>query len=61
METTFRLINAYSLAFLEVYARGKPAGLAFLNTNHWPDELVWNVSGLDAATKSKARAGSSGL
>ena len=51
METTYKLINAYSLAFLEVYARGKRAPLTFLQTNHWPDELIWKVSGVDAAAK----------
>ncbi len=51
METTYKIINAYSLAFLEVYARGKPAPLSFLQTNHWPDELVWKRSGVVEKTK----------
>ena len=61
MEKTYKLINAYSLAFLEVYSRGKPVALSFLQKNHWPDELVWSVSGVGAAEKSKARTGDSGL
>ena len=61
METTYKLINAYSLAFLEVYARGNREPLAFLKKNHWPDELVWKVSGVDVAEKSKAQTGGSGL
>ena len=51
METTYKLINAYSLAFLDVYARGKSTSLAFLQTNHWPDELVWKVSGVGEKPK----------
>ena len=61
METTYKLVNAYSLAFLEAYSRGKSPSLAFLKTNHWPDELVWNVSGVDATVKPGARTGGNGL
>ncbi|MBI3850377.1 MAG: hypothetical protein HY298_08825 [Verrucomicrobia bacterium] len=61
METTYKLINAYSLAFLEVYARGNHEPLAFLKTNHWPDELVWKTSGVDVAAKSKPQIGGNGF
>ena len=49
METTYKIINAYSLAFLQVYARGnrEPRKLSGLKTNHWPEELIWKFSGLD--------------
>ena len=53
METTYKIINAYSLAFLEVYARGnrEPRKLSGLKTNHWPEELIWKFSGLDGKEK----------
>ena len=47
METTYKIINAYSLAFLEVYARGNRRLLSFLQQNNWPHELVWKASGMD--------------
>ena len=61
METTYKLINAYSLAFMEVYAKGKRESLAFLISNHWPDELIWKSSGVEVAEKSKVRTGGNGF
>jgi len=46
MEKTYEIVNAYSLAFLDVYARNKPARLPFLQTNHWPDEVILKSSGV---------------
>ncbi len=51
METTYKIINAYSLAFLQVYARGNREGFSFLKTNHWPEELIWKFSGADGKEK----------
>jgi len=52
METTYAIINATSLAFLDVYAKGQRDRLSFLLTNHWPAELVWKVSGVSEAQKA---------
>ena len=46
MEKTYEIVNACSLAFLDVYARGKRERLPYLQTNHWPTEVVWKVSGV---------------
>ena len=43
METTYKLINAYSIAFLGYYLKGDKAYLPFLRENHWKDELIWEV------------------
>jgi predicted dienelactone hydrolase len=45
MEKTYEIVNAYSLAFLDVYAKGKRERLPFLQTNRWPNEVVLKVSG----------------
>jgi len=44
METTYEIINACSLAFLDVYAKSKRHRLSFLLTNHWPEEVVWKFA-----------------
>jgi len=41
LETTYRIINAYSTAFLAVYVKGDRSALAFLRKNRWPEELIW--------------------
>ena len=43
METTYRIINAYSAAFLAVYAQGDRSALPFLQKNGWPDDLTWQA------------------
>ncbi len=43
METAYRIVNAYSTAFLAVYAKGDKQCLAFLQRNGWPDELIWSA------------------
>jgi dienelactone hydrolase len=60
MEKTYEIVNAYSLAFLEVYARGRSEKLSFLQTNHWPKEVVLKVSGAagDGPKPKRADAGS---
>jgi len=41
METTYKIINSYSVAFLSVYLKGDMSGKAFLHENHWPTDLIW--------------------
>ena len=41
METTYKIINAYSIAFLSIYVRGDRSSLPFLQKNRWPEELIW--------------------
>jgi dienelactone hydrolase len=48
MAKTYRIVNAYSIAFLEVYLRGNPALLPFLHKNLDPDELIWQDRNADA-------------
>jgi len=45
MEKTYEIVNSYSLAFLDVYAKGKKERLPFLQKNHWPNEVVLKISG----------------
>ena len=52
MDKTYEIVNACSLAFLDVYAKGKRERLPFLLTNHWPAEVVWKASGTEEAPKS---------
>jgi dienelactone hydrolase len=52
MEKTYEIVNASSLAFLDVYARGKRDRLSFLMKNHWPDEVVWKFSGVGETAKA---------
>jgi dienelactone hydrolase len=47
MAKTYEIVNSYSLAFLDVYAKGKKERLAFLRENHWPNEVVLKVSGAE--------------
>lgn len=54
METTYQIINAYSIAFLNVYVRGEKENLAFLQKNQWPKELLWETKGVEQ-TQSTGR------
>lgn len=54
MEKTYEIVNSCSLAFLDVYARGKRDRLPFLLTNHWPEEVVWKTSGVGGTKGNKA-------
>lgn len=47
METTYAVINSYSIAFLGYYIRGEQEYLSFLQNNHWPREMEWKTKGLD--------------
>jgi dienelactone hydrolase len=44
MEKTYEIVNSYTLAFLDVYAKGKRERLPFLLKNHWPEEVVLNTT-----------------
>ena len=52
MEVTYRMINAYSLAFLEYTIKGETRFLPFIRNNRWPDEMEWKASGLEAGPSS---------
>lgn len=45
METTYKIVDSYSVAFLGYYLKGESAYLPFLNENHWPDVMKWEVTG----------------
>jgi predicted dienelactone hydrolase len=55
MEKTYEIINSYSIAFLGLYVRGQKEYLPFLQKNHWPDELAWDLKGIDQMPASSAR------
>ncbi len=46
METTYKIINSYSIAFLGYYLKGQKEYLPFLKDNHWKDELIWEAKGI---------------
>ena len=46
METTYKIINSYSVAFLGYYLKGETLYLTFLSDNHWPDVIKWDVTGV---------------
>ena len=41
METTYNIINSYSVAFLGVYVKGDTTLSTYLHRNGWPTELDW--------------------
>ncbi|MBI3651505.1 MAG: hypothetical protein HY231_10845 [Acidobacteria bacterium] len=43
METTYKIINSYSVAFLGYYLKGQKEYLPFLQENHWKDVLIWDA------------------
>jgi predicted dienelactone hydrolase len=45
METTYKIINSYSVAFLGYYLKGETSYMTFLSENHWPDVMKWDVTG----------------
>lgn len=47
METTYAIVNSYSVAFLGLYVRGEREYLPFLQKNHWQTELAWDVKGIE--------------
>jgi predicted dienelactone hydrolase len=46
MEITYKIINAYSIAFLGYYLKGQKEYLPFLKENHWKSELIWEAKGI---------------
>jgi dienelactone hydrolase len=46
METTYKIINSYSVAFLGYYLKGEKEYASFLSENHWPDVMSWDVKGV---------------
>jgi predicted dienelactone hydrolase len=46
METTYKIINSYSVAFLGYYLKGEKEYASFLNANPWPDVMKWDVTGV---------------
>jgi predicted dienelactone hydrolase len=55
MEKTYRMINAYSVAFLGYFVRGERDYLPFLLKNHWSDELVWDFKGVGPQPNMSSR------
>jgi hypothetical protein len=43
MERTYQIINSYSVAFLGYFLKGQKEYWTFLNENHWPDTMLWDV------------------
>ncbi len=43
METSYKIINSYSIAFLGYYLKGEKEYLGFLEKNHWPDVMAWDA------------------
>jgi predicted dienelactone hydrolase len=43
METTYKIINSYSIAFLGYYLKGQKEYLTFLKENHWKNELIYEA------------------
>ena len=46
METTYKIINAYSVAFLGYYLKGEREYASFLAANPWPDVMIWDAKGV---------------
>jgi hypothetical protein len=53
METTYKIINSYSVAFLGYYLKGQKEYLSFLNQNHWPAVMTWEAKGEVALTNGR--------
>lgn len=51
METTYKIINSYSVAFLGYYLRGQKEYLSFLGDNRWSDILAWDAKGETALAR----------
>ncbi len=52
METTYKIVNSYSVAFLGCYLKGEKEYASFLGENHWPDVIVWDVKGVPGETRA---------
>jgi predicted dienelactone hydrolase len=47
MEKTYQAINSYSVAFLGYYVKGEQAYLPFMTKNHWPEDMNWELKGVE--------------
>ncbi len=43
MELTYKIVNSYSVAFLGYFLKGQKEYRGFLNENHWPETMAWDV------------------
>jgi predicted dienelactone hydrolase len=43
METTYKIINSYSVAFLGYYLKSEKEYASFLTENPWPDVMIWDA------------------
>jgi predicted dienelactone hydrolase len=55
METTYKIVNSYSVAFLGYYLKGEKDYQRFLDANHWPDVMVWDVRNVRSFAKAGSR------
>jgi predicted dienelactone hydrolase len=56
METTYRIINSYSVAFLGYYLKNERGYAGFLAENISPDVMIWDVKGVPGAANAAAGA-----
>ena len=54
MDTTYKIINSYSVAFLGTFLKGQTQYASFLTRNPWPEELEIKNKGLSSAAAAKA-------
>ena len=55
MDMTYQIINSYSVAFLGYYVKGERGYLPFMLKNHWPDEMNWELKGVERSQVSNLR------
>ncbi len=55
MEDAYRMVNSYSLAFLDFYLKGEREFLPFLAKNQWPVEMGWEFSGIATSAQDAGR------
>jgi hypothetical protein len=56
METTYRIINSYSVAFLGYYLKSEQGYTRFLAENISPDVMIWDVKGVPGAANAAGGA-----
>lgn len=56
METTYRIINSYSVAFLGYYLKDLKGYADFLNQNLAADVMIWDIKGAPAVSSAGAGA-----
>ncbi|MBO0721038.1 MAG: dienelactone hydrolase family protein [Blastocatellia bacterium] len=47
MDKTYQIINSYTAAFLGYFSKGEHEYAPYLLKNHWPDELIEEVKGIE--------------